>query len=104
MIDNKKSPRNDARPRVSVSIVLLWVEQEIPAHESVLNAVPVEVFLVDHASPDCTTAYGCWIRPHCEHLPVEIRDDGRLGCRTLPDETVKETMFSSYSRPVPYRQ
>jgi len=56
MIENKKALRNDARPRVSVVIVTYKSVGEIPdCIESLLKqSVPVEVFLVDNASPDNT--------------------------------------------------
>ena len=56
MGDNKESLPNGARPRVSVIIVTYRSSKELPGClESVLKqAVPVEVFLVDNASPDYT--------------------------------------------------
>jgi len=56
MIEDKGSLRNDARPKVSVIIVTYKSAGEIPdCIESLLKqSVPVEVFLVDNASPDDT--------------------------------------------------
>jgi GT2 family glycosyltransferase len=56
MIHNDQSVQNSRRPRVSIIIVTYRSSKEIPdCIESVLKqVVPLEVFLVDNASPDET--------------------------------------------------
>jgi GT2 family glycosyltransferase len=55
-IDSNKPLRNDVRPSVSVIIVTYRSMGELPhCIESLLKqSVPVEIFLVDNASPDAT--------------------------------------------------
>jgi GT2 family glycosyltransferase len=76
-VSKARSGSQDVRPRVSVIVVTYCSRNEIPACVDSLQkqAVPVEIFLVDNASPDDTAEVVSSYAQHFDNIHAILNQD-----------------------------